>query len=147
MSVTPRFTVITIGVEDVRRAAQFYERLGFARRMKNIPSDDVAFFETGATAFSLYKWDKAAAEPGVPANPRPTTFRGTTLAWNCNSNAEVDEAMAHALAAGAKLLKAAHATPYGGYAGYFADPDGHTWEVVTAPGITVRDDGRVALPE
>lgn len=146
MSVKPRFSVITIGVADVRRAADFYERLGFTRKLK-VTGDEVAFFETGATAFSLFRWDRAAAEPGVPDQPRPTTFRGTTLAWNCNTNAEVDAAMAHALSVGATLLKPAHKTDYGGYAGYFTDPDGHVWEVVTAPGITVRDDGRVALPD
>jgi uncharacterized protein len=146
MPVQPRFTVLTIGVQDVRRAAAFYERLGFKRKVK-ATGDGVAFFETGTAAFSLFQWDQAAQEPGVPAQPRPTTFRGTTLAWNCNSNAEVDAAMAHALSAGGRLLKAAHATPYGGYAGYFADPDDHVWEVVTAPGITVRDDGHVTLPD
>ena len=147
MSVTPRFTVITIGVADVLRAAAFYERLGFKRKMKGAPADEVAFFETGATAFSLFAWDKAAAETALPDQPRPTTYRGVTLAWNCNSKSEVDDALALALASGAKLLKAAHATVYGGYAGYFADPDGHSWEVVTAPGISVGQEGRVTLPD
>jgi uncharacterized protein len=147
MPVQPRFTVLTIGVEDVRRATAFYERLGFKRKAKNAPADEVAFFETGTTAFSLFQWDKAAFEPGLLAHPRPISFRGVTLAWNCNSEKEVDEVMAHALAAGGKLLKAAHKTPYGGYAGYFADPDGHSWEVVTAPGISVGADGRVKFPD
>src|SRR5690606_35437880 len=120
MAVTPRFTVITIGVEEVRRSAQFYEKLGFVRKVK-ATGDAVAFMETGATALSLFQWDRAAKEPGVPANPRPTTFRGTTLAWNCSSPSEVDEALAHALSAGATLLKPAHKTEYGGYAAYFAD--------------------------
>lgn len=147
MAIQPRFTVITIGVEDVRRAAAFYEKLGFKRKVKGAPADEVAFFETGTTAFSLFQWDSAAKEPGLSAHPRPTGFRGITLAWNCNSPAEVDAAMAHALACGGKQLKAAHKTAYGGYAAYFADPDGHCWEIVTAPGISVRPDGHVALPD
>jgi predicted lactoylglutathione lyase len=146
MAVIPRFSVITIGVVDVGRSAAFYEKLGFKRKVKQT-GNEVAFFETGATAFSLFAWDRAAAEAALAELPRPTTYRGVTLAWNCNSAEEVDAAMAHSLAAGAKLLKAAHQTSYGGYAGYFADPDGHSWEVVTAPGITVAADGRVNLPD
>jgi len=144
--VTPRFTVITLGVADVGRAAAFYERLGFTRKMK-ATGDEVAFFETGATVLALWSWDKAARECGVAGEPHPPAFRGTMLAWNCSSPAEVDAAMAQALALGARELTPAHATDYGGYAGYFADPDGHVWEVVTAPGIAVQADGRVALPE
>ncbi len=146
MQASPRFTVITLGVAEVRRSAGFYERLGFSRRLRQT-GDEVAFFETGATALALYPWGKTAMEAGMPEEPRPAAFRGCTLAWNCGSASEVDAAMAQALAAGARLLKAAAATDYGGYAGYFADPDGHVWEAVTAPGIVVREDGRVALPD
>ena len=70
-----------------------------------------------------------------------------TLAWNCNSREEVDEVWHFALSKGATLLKAAHKTDYGGYSGYFCDPDGHLWEVVVAPGIGVGDDRRVHLPD
>jgi predicted lactoylglutathione lyase len=145
MAVPARFTVITLGVADVGRAASFYERLGFTRKMK-ATGDEVAFFETGGTALALWSWDKAAKECGTPADPRPRAFRGIMLAWNCSTPPEVDAAMEQALASGAQLLKAAHATDYGGYAGYFADLDGHVWEIVTAPGISVQADGRVSLP-
>jgi predicted lactoylglutathione lyase len=146
MPVQPRFSVVTIGVEDVARAASFYERLGFTRKMKTV-GDEVAFFETGATAFSMFRWDMAAGESGLPDQPRPPAYRGMTLAWNCNSKAEVDAALAHAVSVGAKLLKPARDMFYGGYCGHFADPDGHVWEVVTAPGISVGADGRVTLPD
>jgi uncharacterized glyoxalase superfamily protein PhnB len=95
----------------------------------------------------LWSWDTLAEDAGLPAAPRPDTFRGTTLAWNCATAAQVDDAFAHALKAGAKSLKAPEKTSYGGYRGYFADPDGHVWEVVTAPGIEVLPDGRVSLPD
>src|SRR4029078_12232753 len=104
MSVTPRFTVITIGVADVLRAAAFYERLGFKRKMKGAPADEVAFFETGATAFSLLAWDKAAAETALPDQPRPTTYRGVTLALNCTSKSDVDHELARAAAQRTKSL-------------------------------------------
>jgi uncharacterized glyoxalase superfamily protein PhnB len=70
-----------------------------------------------------------------------------TLAWNCRTREEVDAVMAFALGKGAKPVKAAHETDYGGYSGYFTDPDGHPWEVVVAPGIEVGEDRRVHLAE
>ena len=141
-----RLTVVTLGVADMRRSIAFYERLGFARKMR-ATGEEVAFFDTGASVLALYSWDKLAADAKLPGQPRPQAFRGVTLAWNCVSSREVDAVMAHAMAKGARLLKAAHRTDYGGYSGYFADPDDHPWEVVVAPGIEVMADGRVRLPD
>jgi uncharacterized protein len=107
--------------------------------------EEVAFFQAGAAILALYPWDKLAADAMLADAPRPPAFRGTTLAWNCASRDEVDAALAHALQAGATLLKGAHDTFYGGYSGYFADPDGHPWEVVVAPGFALAVDGRVVL--
>jgi catechol 2,3-dioxygenase-like lactoylglutathione lyase family enzyme len=145
-SPAARFTVVTLGVVDMRRSIAFYERLGFARKMR-ATGEEVAFFDTGGSVLALYGWDKLAADAVLPDQPRPQGFRGVTLAWNCSSPDEVDDAMAHALAQGARLLKAAHRTDYGGYSGYFADPDGHPWEVVVAPGVEVTAGGRVRLPD
>jgi uncharacterized glyoxalase superfamily protein PhnB len=83
----------------------------------------------------------------LPENPRPQAFRGVTLAWNCRGNEEVDQVIDFAISKGASLLKVAHETDYGGYSGYFADPDGHLWEVVAAPNIEVGADRRVHLPD
>ena len=141
-----RLTVVTLGVADMRRSIAFYERLGFARKMR-ATGEEVAFFDTGASVLALYSWDKLAADAKLPGQPRPQAFRGVTLAWNCVSSGEVDAVTAHAMAKGARLLKAAHRTDYGGYSGYFADPDDHPWEVVVAPGIEVMADGRVRLPD
>jgi hypothetical protein len=83
----------------------------------------------------------------LPADPRPQGFRGVTLAWNCTLPEEVDKVLQFALSKGATLLKAAHRTDYGGYSGYFCDPDGHPWEVVVAPNVVVGDDRRVRLAD
>ena len=96
---------------------------------------------------ALFPWDQLAVDAKLPDHPRPSTFRGMTLAWNCRAREEVDAVLAFAVGKGAALLKAAHETDYGGYSGYFADPDGHPWEVVVAPGIEVGEDRRVHLAE
>jgi catechol 2,3-dioxygenase-like lactoylglutathione lyase family enzyme len=142
----PRFTVVTLGVGDMRRSIAFYEALGFARKFR-ATGEAVAFFDTGATVLGLFPWRELARDVTQPDNPRPAAFRGITLAWNCNSAEEVDAVLAFAIANGASLLKPAHTTDYGGYSGYFADPDGHAWEVVVAPGIEVGEDRRVHLPD
>jgi len=142
----PRFTVITLGVSDMRASIAFYEALGFARKFR-ATGEDVAFFDTGATMIGLFPWDQLAADVTLPDQPRPQAFRGMMLAWNCRSEEEVDAVLDFAIWKGAELLKPAHRTDYGGYSGYFADPDGHPWEVVVAPNIEVGDDRRVHLPD
>jgi len=142
----PRLTVITLGVADMRASIAFYESLGFVRKLA-ATGEMVAFFETGAAAIGLFPWDQLAADAMLPEDPRPTAFRGVTLAWNCGSAAEVEEVLAFAVSKGAKILKPAHKTDYGGYSGYFTDPDGHPWEVVVAPNIDIGEDRRVHLPD
>ncbi|MGH6769822.1 MAG: VOC family protein [Xanthobacteraceae bacterium] len=142
----PCLTVVTLGVADMETSIRFYETLGFVRRLR-ATGEDVAFFDAGGAVLALYPWDKLAEDAAMWDKPRPQTFRGMTLAWNRTTPQEVDAALAHALAAGARLLKEAHKTFYGGYSGYCTDPDGHPWEVVCAPGIAVGADGRVALPD
>ncbi|HVG51786.1 MAG TPA: VOC family protein [Xanthobacteraceae bacterium] len=145
-SPAARLTVITLGVADMRRSIAFYSALGLQRRMQ-ATGEDVAFFNAGPVVVALYSWDKLAEDAALDAAPRPTAFRGTTLAWNCSSVEEVDEAFEFALSVGATVLKRPHETFFGGYSGYFADPDGYPWEVVQAPGIEVQPDGRVVLPD
>jgi catechol 2,3-dioxygenase-like lactoylglutathione lyase family enzyme len=142
----PRFTVITLGVSDIRTSIAFYEALGFVRKMR-ATGEAVAFFDTGGTVLALYPWDQLATDAKLPDQPRPKTFRGSTLAWNCSSAQEVDAVLDFATSCGASLLKPAHRTDYGGYSGYFGDPDNHPWEVVVAPGIEVGDDRRVHLAD
>ena len=141
-----RLTMVTLGVSDMRASIAFYEALGFARKFK-ATGEVVAFFETGGTAIGLFPWDQLALDVTLPERPRPQAFRGMTLAWNCRSMAEVDRVLDFAVSKGASLLKPAHETDYGGYSGYFADPDNHPWGVVLAPGIDVGEDRRVHLPD
>jgi predicted lactoylglutathione lyase len=141
-----RLTMITLGVSNMRASIAFYEALGFTRKFK-VTGEAVAFFETGGTAIGLFPWDQLAQDVTLPEHPRPQAFRGITLAWNCNSPEDVDEVLDFAISKGAKLLKSAHKTDYGGYSGYFADPDNHPWEVVVAPGIDVDEDRRIRLPD
>ena len=146
--MSPRFalSVVTLGVSDVARSVRFYEALGLTRKMKET-GDQIAFFEAGNVIVALFRWDDLAADAMLSAQPRPQAFRGMTLACNCRSEAEVDDVLAHALSIGATLLKPAQKTDYGGYCGYFADPDGHPWEAVIAPGLVPGADGRIVLPD
>ena len=143
---SPKLTVVTLGVRDVAASAKFYEALGFKRKFR-ATGDEIAFFEAGGVVLALWDWDKLADDSVIASQPRPQTFRGTTLAWNCATPAEVDDAFAKAMAVGAKLLRRPEKTEYGGYRGYFSDPDGHAWEVVQAPGFAFTDDGRLIMPD
>jgi uncharacterized protein len=142
----PRLTAITLGVSDMRASIAFYEALGFERKFR-ATGETVAFFETGGAVLGLFPWNLLAQDATLPESPRPQAFRGTTLAWNCSTTEEVDAVLDFAHSRGASLIKPAHRTDYGGYSGYFADPDGHPWEVVVAPGIDVGEDRRVHLPD
>src|SRR5258707_15336584 len=109
----PRFTVLTLGVSDMRTSIAFYETLGFARKFR-ATGEAVAFFDTGATVLGLFPWHELAHDVTLPHNPRPATFRGITLAWNCRSIEEVDAVLDFAVSNGASLLKPAQTTDYGG---------------------------------
>ena len=118
----PRLTVITLGVSNMRASIAFYEALGFTRKLR-ATGEAVAFFKTGGTVLGLFPWDQLAQDVTLPQSQRPRGFRGMTLAWNCRTTEEVDAVLDFAVSKGASLLKPAHRTDYGGYSGYFADPD------------------------
>src|SRR6058998_833191 len=94
-----RLTMITLGVSNMRASIAFYVALGFARKMR-ASGEAVAFFETGATAIGLFPWDQLAQDIPLPEKPRPSTFRGVTLAWNCGSREEVDQVLDFAVSKG-----------------------------------------------
>ncbi len=142
----PILTVVTLGVRDVRASAAFYERLGFERKFR-ATGDEIAFFDAGGLVLALWDWSKLGTDAALPVEPTPQAFRGSTLAWNRRTRPEVDESFTRAIEAGGRPLRAPESTDYGGYRGYFADPDGHAWEVVTAPGFDFTDDGRLILPD
>ena len=141
----PKLTVVTLGIRDMAASVRFYEALGFERKVR-ATGDEIAFYQAGGVVLALWDWDKLAEDSVIASQPRPQTFRGSTLAWNCATPAEVDAVFAKAIDVGAGLLRRPEKTEYGGYRGYFSDPDGHVWEAVQAPGFAFTDDGRLILP-
>ncbi len=125
----PRVSLITLGVADLERATRFYADCLGLPRLKTPPS--VTFFELGTLWLALWPRENLAADAGVPA--QGTGFPGFSLAHNVRSPAEVDALLAHAASGGAQLVQPGHATDWGGYAGYFTDPDGFLWEVAHNP--------------
>jgi catechol 2,3-dioxygenase-like lactoylglutathione lyase family enzyme len=140
----PRVTLITLGVSDLPRARKFYEALGFVA--SGASQESVTFFPAGGIVLAL--WSRSAlAEDAHATDDKPGSgFAGIALAHNARSEAEVDAVLAEAVAAGARLMKPAQKVFWGGYSGYFADPDGHLWEVAYNPGWPLDAEGRVQLP-
>jgi uncharacterized protein len=132
----PRITLITLAVDDLERALRFY-RDGLGWRSEGIVGREfehgaVAFFDLqGGLRLALWPRPSLAHDAGIALGARSSTE--LSLAHNVRSQAEVDVLMEEAKRAGARIVKAAHDTFYGGYAGYFADPDGHLWEVAWNP--------------
>jgi uncharacterized protein len=138
-----RISLITLGVADLERSRSFYERLGWQRSVRS--AEGIAFFQAGGMALALYPRAELAQDAGVPAQSQG--FSGFTLAFNARSRAEVDAVLAEAQAAGATILKRGQDAFWGGYSGYFADPDGFPWEVAWNPSFPIADDGSISLPE
>lgn len=138
-----RLSLITLGVADLERARAFYERLGWKRSVRK--AEGVVFFQTGCMALAL--WPRAELAKDANVIDDGGAFTGVALAYNARSRDEVDAVLAEAVAAGARLLKPAQEAFWGGYQGYFADPDGHLWEVAWNPGFALDAKGNVTLPE
>jgi hypothetical protein len=138
----PRISLITLGVADLPRSRAFYEALGWQGQ----ETEETYFVQAGGSAVVLWGRSKLADDAGVP-DTGSGTFGGIALAQNVRSREEVDAIMAAAGVAGAKITKPAEETFYGGYAGYFADPDGHMWEIAHNPGFTLEADGSLTLPD
>jgi hypothetical protein len=125
----PRISMITLGVRDLPRAIRFYEQgLGFPR-MDSPP--EVAFFTLNGTWLGLWASESLAEDAGVP--PAGTGFNHFSLAHNVATREDVDRVLAQARDAGATITSPARETDWGGYAGSFADPEGHLWEVAHNP--------------
>lgn len=140
----PRITLITLGVDDLEKSLAFYrDGLGLATEGivgKQFEHGAVAFFDL-QSGLKLALWPRVsiAHDTGIGKSPRsPTEF---TIGHNVTSKQEVDAVMEQAKRAGAKIVKAAADTFWGGYAGYFQDPDGHLWEVAWNPQWKIKDEG------
>jgi len=137
-----RLSLITLGVADVAAATRFYE--GFGLLKSSASNESVSFFQLGPSVLGLFGRD-ALTEDGNAA----TTWTGNggiTLARNVWSETEVDRLLAHAANLGATILKPAQRAFWGGYHGYFADPDGHVWEVAYNPFFNMDEEGNLVLP-
>lgn len=137
-----RLTMTTLGVADVPTSRSFYERLGF--KAADFDSADVCFFETSGSILGLYGRKALAEDAKTPDDG--SGFRGVALALNLDSEAAVDAALSLAEQAGATIAKRAEHVFWGGYSGYFADPDGHLWEVAYNPMAPLDSNGRLTLP-
>lgn len=138
-------SMVTLGVSDLARSIAFYEALGFRRKASS--TEGVGFFQARGCALAVFPSASLAEDAAVLDDGAATGFRGVALAWNCRTEAEVDAAIERARRAGATVPKPAQMTFWGGYAGYFVDPDGHLWEVAYNPGFPLSDDGRPLLPD
>jgi len=137
--MTPHITLLTLGVDDLERAVEFYrDGLGFRTKGiigKEIENGAVAFFNLkSGLKLALWPRKSLSADSGVPMQARSATE--LSIGHNVSSRKQVDAVMRQAAKAGAKIVKPAQPTFYGGYAGYFQDPDGHLWEVAFNPGFS-----------
>ena len=135
-----RISLVTLGVRDLARSRAFYEE-GLGWTPADAP-EGVVFYQLPGMAFALFGRDDLAEDARTPLDG---TFSGITLACNQRSEADVDRVLVEAEAAGARILKPAERVFWGGYSGYFADPDGHVWEVAFNPDWPLADDGTLTL--
>jgi len=143
MTIPARLGIVTLGVADVGRSVAFYEALGWERCTAS--NEAIAWFRTADTHIGLFPWHELAADARLPAEPR-ARFGGVTLAINVEAAEDVASYLEAAVAAGGTLLKPATAMDWGGTSGYFADPDGHPWEIAHNPHFPIDAQGRLRIP-
>ena len=145
VDVPANLTIVTLGVADLPRSARFYSDLGWERR--GALADGIVWFRTSGSWLGLYGHDELADDARldrVRQDDLPV-YRGITLAINLGSAEAVDRAFARVNEVGGRIVKQAEQTPWGGYSGYFADPDGHLWEIAFAPMFPPDEHGRIEI--
>jgi catechol 2,3-dioxygenase-like lactoylglutathione lyase family enzyme len=143
MATSARYSVVTLGVSDLARARAFYlDGLGYTAHRTS--QKDITFIENAGTVLALYPREKLSHDAQVP-DGSPGRFPGFTIGRLLRDRAAVDETLARAKVAGATITKPAADTFWGGYSGYFSDPDGFLWEIACAPQWRFDDAGRLLL--
>jgi len=143
-TVPARISIVTLGVRDLAASAAFYEALGWERTSSS--NEQIVWFRTVGSALGLFPWHELAADANRPGEPEPA-FGGVTLAINVEREEDVAAALDAAVAAGGTLLRPARRIEeIGVTAGYFADPDGHPWEVAFNPAFPLDERGAVTIP-
>lgn len=138
-----RVSIITLGVADLPESRAFYEAMGW-KPVKHEHGESIVFFQCPGMVIALCPRDLLAQDAGVPA-AKTDAFSGVTLAYNVNTKDEVHDMAEQARKAGAKILKEPQDVFWGGYHSYFADPDGHLWEVAFNPFAPLDDQGRFIM--
>ena len=140
----PRISLIALGVQDLDRSIRFY-RDGLGWPVSSASTPEIAFLRTQGAVLTLFPRELLAADANLQ-DPGSGGFGGMTLAQNVLSKGQVDAALAAAERAGGTILKPAEDAVWGGYSGYFADPDGYPWEVAWNPSFPFAADGSLQLP-
>ncbi len=135
-------SIVTLGVADVAASASFYRALGWRQASSSMAQ--IAWFDLGGPWLGLFGTDDLAGDAGVDAGHGP--FDRVTLALNVADEAAVDAALSRAAEVGGRLVKPAARADWGGYSGYFADPDSHLWEVAFNPMFPINADGTIEIP-
>ncbi len=138
-----RLSIVTLVVEDLPRSRAFYEQLGWSAA-DSVSNDQVVFFQVGSLIFALYSGAALVEEVGMA---RAEGFGGITMAHNPRGKNDVDAVLAAAKEAGATIVKEACDVFWGGYSGYFKDPDGYLWEIAWNPFFEILEDGTCKLPD
>jgi catechol 2,3-dioxygenase-like lactoylglutathione lyase family enzyme len=142
MSVPARLNIVTLGVDDVARSRAFYEALGW--EVAGAVGEEICWFRTSDSYLGLFGREDLARDAGLRSEPT-AEFGGITLAINVENEEAVTAAIEAAATAGGRILKPGTRMGWGGFSGYFADPDGHPWEVAFNPTFPIDEDGRITI--
>jgi catechol 2,3-dioxygenase-like lactoylglutathione lyase family enzyme len=142
MSIPARLSIVTLGVDDVTRSRAFYEALGW--EVAGAVGEEICWFRTSDSYVGLWGREDLARDAGLRSEPT-AEFGGITLAINVENEEAVTAALEAAVTAGGRILKPGTRMDWGGFSGYFADPDGHPWEVAYNPTFPIDEDGRITI--
>jgi uncharacterized protein len=144
--VAPNFSIVTLGVADLERSIRFYGDLGWEQR--GDVANGIVWFKTSGTWIGLFGYDELAEDAKLEATPADDlpSYRGITLALNLPTEDAVDLAFVRVREVGGTIVKPPAHTEWGGYSGYFADPDGILWEIARNPGFPIDEHGRIEIP-